>query len=131
MKAVLFIRPAYASAMIYSRIWLLYRFKLRAGTDMSTSEKVIIKGLTQDGGKFRPSDWAERLCGAVASYGPGRRIIFHPHVRLASIDSVKCVVIDAILEQKDEMLFEFLTDFAKENNLQVYRTNAFPLQEDQ
>jgi hypothetical protein len=98
---------------------------------MSTSEKVIIKGLTQDGGKFRPSDWAERLCGAVASYGPGRRIIFHPNVRLASIDSVKCVVIDAVLEQKDEMLFEFLTDFAKENNLHVYRTDAFPLPEDQ
>ena len=96
---------------------------------MSTMEKVIIRGLTQDGGKFRPSDWAERLCGAVATYGPGRRIIFHPNVQLASIDGVKCVVIDAELEQSDEMLFEFLIDFAEENNLQTDRTNEYPKDE--
>ena len=96
---------------------------------MSTSGKVIIQGITQDGGKFRPSDWAERLCGAVASYGPGRRIIFHPNVKLASIEGVKCVVIDASLEEDDEMLFDFLTDFAEENRLQVLRTDTFPLPE--
>lgn len=96
---------------------------------MSITEKVIIRGLTQDGGKFRPSDWAERLCGAVASYGPGRRIIFHPNVKLASIDGVKCVVIDAVLEETDEMLFDFLMDFADDNNLQTDRLDRFPLEE--
>lgn len=96
---------------------------------MTSTGKVIIQGLTLAGGKFRPSDWAERLCGAVASYGPGRRIIFHPNVKLASIDGVKCVVIDASLEQDDEMLFEFLTDFAEENHLQILRTDLFPLPE--
>jgi len=97
---------------------------------MATTAKVIIQGITESGGKFRPSDWAERLCGAVASYGPGRRIIFHPNVKLASIKGVKCVVIDAILEQEDEMLFEFLTDFADENRLQILKTDTFPLPED-
>ncbi len=95
---------------------------------MSISEKVIIRGLTVDGGKFRPSDWAERLCGAVASYGPGRRIIFHPSVRLATLDGVKCVVVDASLEEKDEMLFDFLMDFAKDNQLQIDRTSHFPVE---
>ncbi|HEC73264.1 MAG TPA: DUF3579 domain-containing protein [Methylophaga aminisulfidivorans] len=93
---------------------------------MSSSEKVIIRGLTLDGNKFRPSDWAERLCGAVATYGPGRRIIFHPEVKLAALDGVKCVVIDATLEQENEMLFEFLMDFAKDNQLQIERTDHFP-----
>ncbi|MDF1589480.1 MAG: DUF3579 domain-containing protein [Gammaproteobacteria bacterium] len=97
---------------------------------MSTSGKVIIQGLTENGGKFRPSDWAERLCGAVATYGPGRRIIFHPNVKLASIKGVKCVVIDASLEEDDEMLFEFLIDFAEENKLQILKTDTFPLPED-
>lgn len=92
---------------------------------MPASEKVIIKGLTEDGGKFRPSDWAERLCGAVASYGPGRRIIFHPHVKLASIDGVKSVVISAELEALDEMLFDFLLDFGRENKLQIERIEQF------
>ncbi|MBL1322039.1 MAG: DUF3579 domain-containing protein [Methylophaga sp.] len=94
---------------------------------MTTSGKVIILGLTKEGGKFRPSDWAERLCGAVASYGPGRRIIFHPNVKLASHQGVKCVVIDSSLEDDNEMLFEFLIDFADENNLQVLRTDTFPI----
>ncbi|MFW5449989.1 MAG: DUF3579 domain-containing protein [Methylophagaceae bacterium] len=89
--------------------------------------KVIIQGITQDGATFRPSDWAERLCGAVATYGPGRRIIFHPNVALASIEGIKCVVIDASLEEDDEMLFEFLTDFADENNLQILHTEDYPL----
>lgn len=93
---------------------------------MTASEKVIIKGITQDGGKFRPSDWAERLCGAVASYGPGRRIIFHPQVRLASLEGTKCVVIDAQLEENDNMLYEFLLDFAKDNQLKVDRVAQLP-----
>src|SRR5690554_5146048 len=92
---------------------------------MATSEKVIIRGLTQDGSKFRPSDWAERLCGAVASYGPGRRIIFHPHVRMASLDGVKCVVVDAVLEETNEMLFDFLMDFARDNGLQTERSSEY------
>jgi len=86
---------------------------------MSAAAKVILHGLTQEGRKFRPSDWAERLCGAVASYDKNRRITFHPCVALASIDGIKCVVIDASLEQDDEMLFSFLIDFATENNLQI------------
>lgn len=89
---------------------------------MSATEKVIIKGTTKSGGKFRPSDWAERLCGAVASYGPGRRIIFHPRVKLASMEGTKCVVIDAQLEDEDEMLFDFLLGFASDNQLQIERT---------
>mgnify|MGYP006077868865 FL=1 len=94
---------------------------------MATTGKVIIQGITETGGKFRPSDWAERLCGSVASYGPGRRIIFHPNVKLASMEGVKCVVIDAHLEGDDEMLFDFLTDFADENKLQILKTDTFPL----
>jgi len=96
---------------------------------MAATGKVIIQGITQSGGKFRPSDWAERLCGTVATYGPGRRIIFHPNVKLASLEGVKCVVIDASLEDDDEMLFEFLTDFANENSLQILHTDTFPLEE--
>jgi hypothetical protein len=39
-------------------------------------------------------------------------------------------VIDALLEEEDEMLFEFLTDFADENKLQILRTEVFPLPEE-
>lgn len=55
----------------------------------------------------------------MASYGRGRRIRFHPRVRLASIKGVKCVVVDAVLRDENEMLFEFLMDFARDNQLQI------------
>ena len=91
---------------------------------MSAPTKVILHGLTQDGRKFRPSDWAERLCGAVASYDKNRRITFHPCVSLASINGIKCVVVGASLEQDDEMLFEFLIEFATENKLKIEYDSA-------
>lgn len=91
--------------------------------------KIIIQGLTQSGKKFRPSDWAERLCGAVASYDKNRRITFHPCVSLATMDNIKCVVVDASLEEDEDMLYNFLIDFADENNLKVIQSANFPPEE--
>ena len=87
----------------------------------NSSDKVLIKGLTKDGKKFRPSDWAERLTGAVATFGRGRRIIFHPNVRMVTMEGVSCVEIDAELEHSDPMLFGFLMKFGEGNNLQISR----------
>jgi hypothetical protein len=42
------------------------------------------------------------------------------------MEGIKCVVIDASLEEDDEMLFEFLTDFADENKLQILHADHFP-----
>ncbi len=91
---------------------------------MTTNGQVIIQGITIDGRKFRPSDWAERLCSAIATYGRGGRATFHPHVALASIDGIKCVVIEKALKEEDEMLYNFLIDFAEDNALQVIREEA-------
>ena len=90
------------------------------------SEKIVIKGITNDGKKFRPSDWAQRLTTAVATYGPKRHIKFHQKVKMATIDGINCVVIDTDLEGEDPMLFEFLTNFAKSNNLEITESNEFP-----
>jgi hypothetical protein len=89
-----------------------------------TPVKILIKGLTQDGKKFRPSDWAERLTSAVATYGRGRRVIFHPKVRMVTIDGISCVVVDSELEQSDPMLFGFLMNFGQANNLQILRGDS-------
>ena len=93
---------------------------------MSNPEKIIIKGVTESGGKFRPSDWAERLCGSVATYDRKRRIIFHPNVRLATMDNVKCVVVDSVLEKEDPQLFTFLMNFAAENKLEIAESSCDP-----
>lgn len=84
--------------------------------------KIILQGTTRDGRKFRPSDWAERLTTAVASFQPGkrtRRAGFHPRVHMATIKGVSCVVIDRELQAEDPMLFEFLMNFGQSNNLEI------------
>jgi Protein of unknown function (DUF3579) len=83
------------------------------------SEYIVIKGVTREGRRFRPSDWAERLATAVGQMGPDRRIRFHPQVRIATVDDEKCVLVDLALEENDPMLFSFLMHFAQDNHLQT------------
>ncbi len=83
------------------------------------TEKIIIKGITTSGKKFRPSDWAQRLATAVGTSGPGRRIKYHPKVQVALIEGINCVVIVKSLEEEAPMLYSFLTNFADTNQLQV------------
>jgi len=89
-------------------------------------ERIVIKGVTRSGRKFRPSDWAQRLATAVARQGPGRRIIFHPRVCMANRDGVNCVVVDTALEQEEPMLYRFLLNFARENDLQIAEERPTP-----
>lgn len=80
---------------------------------------VVIKGVTQDGKRFRPSDWAERLATAVGQFGSDRRVRFHPHVRIATVDGEKCLIVDNCLEDEDPLLFNFLIHFAQDNHLRM------------
>lgn len=81
--------------------------------------KVIIKGLTREGERFRPSDWAQRLTNAVASVGPNKRIIYHPNVTMAMIDGVNAVLVDHSMAASDKRLYDFMIDFAISNSLQI------------
>ncbi len=44
------------------------------------STTFIIVGLTKEGRKFRPSDWAERLCGVMSAFGAERKMKYSPYV---------------------------------------------------
>ncbi len=78
----------------------------------------IIQGLTNDGRKFRPSDWAERMSGALSSFGGGR-IHYSPMLRPIAYNGVKAVVLDPKLEEREPELFAYIMDFARSNNLRV------------
>jgi hypothetical protein len=83
------------------------------------ASKLIILGQTTDGQKFRPSDWAERLSGSVARHGPGRRIIYHPSVKVVMRNGIKCVSVDRLLEEESPQLYQFILNFANENHLKI------------
>ena len=82
-------------------------------------DKVIIRGLTRDGERFRPSDWAQRMVNSVSTIGPNNRIIYHPSVQIAVIDGVSSVLVDKTMCQSDPRLMRFMIRFAASNELQI------------
>jgi len=86
--------------------------------DFSTEcQEIVILGVTQSGDVFRPSDWAERLCGVVSHFSGDQRLCYSPYATPIVANGVKCVVIDARLMTSRPDAFEFLLGFARDNDL--------------
>jgi hypothetical protein len=81
--------------------------------------EIIIVGITKDGETFRPSDWAERLCGCMSLFGEDQRFSYSPYLKPIIASTVKCVVVDRRLEQMRPEAFKFLMTFCSDNELQV------------
>ena len=79
----------------------------------------VIQGVTLDGKPFRPSDWAERLCGVMAAFGGDHRMQYSPFVHPVSAAGVRCVVVDVRLEEIEPMAYRFLLSFARDNDLRT------------
>ena len=60
----------------------------------SAAAEFVIQGITHDGKAFRPSDWAERLCGVMAAFGGDHRMQYSPFVHPVTVNGVRCVVVD-------------------------------------
>lgn len=87
----------------------------------AASAEFLIQGLAADGRTFRPSDWAERLCGIMAAFGGDHRMHYSPYVHPVTADGVRCVVVDIRLEEIEPMAYRFLLQFAKDNELRTRR----------
>jgi hypothetical protein len=81
--------------------------------------ELVIQGLTQAGERFRPSDWAERLCGMMSVFGEDRHLSYSPYLKPVMVDGLSCVVIDGRMQSIDAAAFEFLVGFARDNELRV------------
>ena len=84
----------------------------------------IIVGVTRSGRKFRPSDWAERLCGVMSAFGADNRMTYSPYVRPGNYQGEKCVFVDARLHDIEPMAYKFMVNFANDNELQVIQQEA-------
>ncbi len=85
-----------------------------------------ILGLTVDGRPFRPSDWAERLAGAMSCFRPGgvqggraELIGYSPLCVPSTSDGVKCVIVSEALKQVELLAWDFVMNFARDNQLTV------------
>jgi hypothetical protein len=83
------------------------------------SLEIVIQGVTLSGQPFRPSDWAERLCGMMSAFSEDRHLSYSPYLKPIITAGVRCVVLDVRLEQLDPAAYRFLLEFAKDNELKV------------
>jgi hypothetical protein len=95
--------------------------------------EVFIQGLTKEGRAFRPSDWAERLAGALSSFRPGgprpglaAHISYSPYCVPRVINGVRCVIVNEALRDLEPMAWDFVMSFARDNELQVTEACLLP-----
>jgi hypothetical protein len=88
-----------------------------------------IRGITTEGRTFRPSDWSERLAGAMSSFRPGGGaggigafIGYSPYCVPQVLDGVKCVIVSEALKGIEPMAWDFVMNFARDNQLLVAET---------
>ncbi|MEZ0601655.1 DUF3579 domain-containing protein [Paraburkholderia sp. IW21] len=93
----------------------------------------FIQGITSTGRKFRPSDWSERLAGVMSCFGPspggrGRNayLQYSLYVRPTMLGDLKCVILDSRLRDIEPMAFDFVLNFAKDNDLVVTEACELP-----
>lgn len=94
----------------------------------------FIQGITKEGKTFRPSDWSERLAGAMSCFcpapgnrsGPNAYMQYSLYVRPVVIGSIKCVVLDSRLRDVEPMAFDFVLNFARDNDLVVSEGCVLP-----
>jgi hypothetical protein len=99
------------------------------------TRQYCIQGLTKDGRTFRPSDWAERLAGAMSCFRPGgsagglsAAIGYSPYCVPRPLGGVKCVFVDEALRGIEPMAWDFVMNFARDNDLRVSDASEAPAQ---
>ena len=73
----------------------------------------------EDGRRFRPSDWVERLSTALASFGPDHRLRYADGVQPCFINGQKCLRVAGTLAENDPGAYRYVCDFARSNHLRV------------
>ena len=97
----------------------------------NSAKEVFIQGITLDGRTFRPSDWADRLCGVMSPFRPGgarpgSHLNYSPWCVPTVVNGIKCVVVNAQLRDSDPMAWDFVINFAKDNQLQTVEACLIP-----
>jgi len=97
----------------------------------NTAKEVFIMGITQNGRTFRPSDWAERLAGVMSQFRPGgnqpgSHLSYSPWCVPTMMGQVKVVVVHHDLREHEPMAWDFVMNFAKDNDLQVAEACLLP-----
>jgi hypothetical protein len=96
------------------------------------TREFFIQGITSDGKPFRPSYWAERLCGVMScfndqgSIGPNAHLQYSRYVCPTLLAGFKSVVVSEDLRKIEPLAYHFVMNFAKDNDLQIVEACPLP-----
>ena len=92
---------------------------------MSEQENWIIRGVTEEGKKLRPSDWIERISSTLASFGSDHRLRYSQAVAPCVINGEKCLIVARDLDKHNPAAYDFVMSFAKSNQLCIVRDRRY------
>lgn len=80
---------------------------------------LLIHSVRDDGQRFRPSDWVERISASVARFGGDRRLRYDARVHPVVIGGEKCLYVSPALAEDAPQLYTHIIEFAQRNSLRV------------
>lgn len=86
--------------------------------EVGPNQKIVIYGITKEGSKFRPSDWAERLGGQLSSV-VNQRIKYSNQLMPGVREGHKCILLCPTLKQSNRPMYLSVLKFARHNHLKV------------
>ena len=89
-------------------------------------KKIIIEGVTESGRKFRPSDWAERMSGALSTFGRDQRIQYSPMLQPMTLNGIKCITIDPQMKDSYPEMYSYIMRWVELNQLKVTEVDEGP-----
>lgn len=80
---------------------------------------LIIEGVRENGIKFRPSDWPERLSSKFGVFGRDHRLHYDPAVYPRVLNGQKVLAVALSLQWQNPARFKEVIKFARDNNLRI------------
>ena len=82
----------------------------------------FILGITTNGHKFRPSDWAERIASVFGSFDGRQRLRYDPRVTPSRYEGQYCLFVASCLAASNPTGYDFIMGFATGNRLEIKNT---------
>ncbi|NOY71537.1 MAG: DUF3579 domain-containing protein [Gammaproteobacteria bacterium] len=80
---------------------------------------LVVESVVEDGRRFRPGDWIERISTTLANFGSDQRLHYSASVRPCVIDGEKCLLIDPTLQKTNPVVYEHILQFVTSNGLKI------------
>ena len=91
-------------------------------SEPSTSDRkslLIVESVHENGARFRPSDWPERLSSTFSVFGKDHRLHYDPAVYPRVFNGKKALAVAVSLQWQNPPIFKAVIKFARDNNLRI------------